>query len=329
MSFQDDYTWLEDMRSEEVTNWVAKETEISKAHFAEIKKDYNLGFTIKEYDTRSTHSIPDKNGKYFYALYFKDKKKTSSLYYFKNLDDAAVEIVNPNKIYPESNVTILSYHPSKNSALLAFKISIDGSDKHEIRFVDMYKNRLLDDVLKNVKFSNVAWNKDRGVFYKKNINKNQFDRDSTFQLFYHRIGTLQEDDELISDLSKTEGKINFFTSKNNLFVIESNQDGTEKKYFYSNLDSEVFKLEKFIDNQNDNFNFINYKNGRVYFSSNKFNWGEVRSFDIKNNTDEKNVIPQIYMSLLEATFFPMITLFASTGLWVRITSFFTIIRVFL
>ncbi|WP_300566824.1 prolyl oligopeptidase family serine peptidase [Flavobacterium sp.] len=303
VSFQDDYTWLEDMRSEEVTNWVGKQTEISNAHFAEIKKDYNLGFTIKEYDTRSTHSIPDKKGKYFYALYYKDKKKTPSLYYFKSLDDEPVEIVNPNKIYPESNVTILTYNPSKNSASLAFKVSIDGSDKHEIRFVDMYKNKLLDDVLKNVKFSNVAWNKDRGVFYKKNINKNQFDRDSTFQLFYHRIGTLQEDDELISDLSKTEGNISFFTSKNNLFVIESNKEGTEKKYYYSNLDSEVFKLERFIDNQEDSFHFINFKDGRVYFSSNKFNWGEVKSFDIKNNKDEKNVIPQIYMSLLEGTCF--------------------------
>jgi prolyl oligopeptidase len=233
----------------------------------------------------------------------KDKKQSSSLYLLKDLDDKPAEVVNPNKIYKESNVVINGYFPSKNSSRLAYKISIDGSDKHEIRFVDLFKNNDLPDVLKDVKFSGVAWNKDRGVFYKKNSNKEFFAKDSTFQLLYHRLGSKQEEDELILDASKNEGDISFFSSRDKLFVVESNKEETLKTYYYADLDNDVFELHRFIENDATNFKFINYKNGRVYFSSNQYNWGEVRSFDIKNKADEVSVIPQIYMHLLTKTYF--------------------------
>ena len=220
ISYQDDYSWLENMRSEEVTTWVEQQNEFTNNHLLETSKTYSLVSKLKEYDTRTSYSIPNKKGKYFYAKFRKDKKKPASLFFMKSLDDLPVEIVNPNKIYPEKNVTLSGYYPSKNSANLAYKISIDGSDKQEIRFVDLFKNKDLDDVLRNVKFSNVSWNKDRGIFYKQNSNKEFFAQDSTFKLYYHRIGSIQDADELIFDTTKSGNSVSFFTSINKLFVIE-------------------------------------------------------------------------------------------------------------
>lgn len=170
VSFQDDYSWLENMRSEEVTQWVNLQNMIVDTCMQEIKKVYNIAPTIKEYNLRTTYSLPRKSGKYFYKFYIKDKKKSSSLFFMKNLDDEPIEIVNPNRIYPDDNVIIEDYFPSKNSTTLAYKISVNGSDKKEIRFMDLDKNKSIEDVLKNVKFSNVSWNKDQGVFYSQKIN---------------------------------------------------------------------------------------------------------------------------------------------------------------
>lgn len=39
VSYQDDYTWLEDMRSTEVNTWVDQENELVNAHLEEIKKN--------------------------------------------------------------------------------------------------------------------------------------------------------------------------------------------------------------------------------------------------------------------------------------------------
>jgi prolyl oligopeptidase len=303
ISYQDDYSWLENMRSEETYHWVEKQNEFTNNHLSEISKSYSIISKIKEYDTRTTYSLPNKIEKYFYAIYTKDKKKPASLYLMKSLDDEPVEIANPNKIYPDSNVTLSGYYPSKNSSNLAYKINIDGSDKQEIRFVDLFKNKKLDDVLKNVKFSNVSWNKDRGVFYKQNSNKDFFAQDSTFKLYYHRIGSIQDTDELIFDTTKSGNNVSFFTSINKLFVIETNKTDGLKNYYYSDLENDNFKLNKFIENDDSDFEFINYYKGRVYFTSKKMNWGDIRSFDIQNRKDEKTVIPQIYTHLLNQTFF--------------------------
>lgn len=302
-TIQDDYLWLEDMRSEEVGNWVDKQNEFTNNHLLQISKSNSLISKIKEYDTRTTYSLPSKKGKYFYAGYRKDKKKPGSLYFMKSLDDEPVEIVNPNKIYPDKNVTLWGYFPSKNSANLAYKISIDGSDKQEIRFVDLFKNKNLDDVLKDIKFSGVSWNKDRGIFYKQNSNKYFFAQDSTFKLNYHRIGDKQDADELIFDTTKSGNNFSFFTSINKLFVIETNKIDGLKSYYYGDLENDNFKLNKFIENDNSDFEFINYYKGRVYFTSKKMNWGDIRSFDIQNRKDEKTVIPQIYTHLLIQTHF--------------------------
>ncbi len=217
ITFNDDYSWLENMKSDEVEYWSNKQNDFTDNHFTEIKKTISISSKLKDYDNRTSYGLPNRNGKYFYSMFRKDKKKAPSLYIMKDLNDEPVEILNLNKIYPEKNVALSGYYPSKNSALMAYKIRVDGSDKHEIRFLDLYKNKDLDDVIKNVKFSNVSWDRDSGVFYKKNSNKEYFAKDSTFYLYYHKIGTLQETDKLIFDASKSEGNISFFTSKNKLF----------------------------------------------------------------------------------------------------------------
>ena len=129
------------MRSEEVSQWVDQQNEWTESHQVVVEKSYNILSKIRDYDTRTTYSLPDRKGKYFYSLIRKDKKKAASLYFMKTLDDMPVEIVNPSKIYPESNVNVYDFFPSRNSAYLAYKISINGSDKQEIRFVDLFKNR--------------------------------------------------------------------------------------------------------------------------------------------------------------------------------------------
>ncbi len=303
VSISDDYSWLENMKSEDVENWSNKQNDFTNNHFIEIYKTISINSKLRDYDNRTSYGLPNRNGKYFYSMFRKDKKKEPSLYLMKNLNDTPVEILNLNKIYPENNVALSGYYPSKNSALMAYKISVDGSDKHEIRFLDLYKNKDLDDVIKNVKFSNVSWDRDSGVFYKKNSNKEYFAKDSTFYLYYHKIGTLQETDKLIFDASKSEGNISFFTSKNKLFLIETNKEETQKNYYYANLDSNEIILEKFIDKDRKDFNLITYNNGRIYYSSKEFNWGDIRSFDLISRKDDKVVIPQIYNNLLVDTYF--------------------------
>jgi len=298
VTFDDDYTWLEKSDAKEVQAWVEAENQATDAQLAVIKDKYDIASKLREYDNLSTNPLPAKKGRYFYSNYRVDKNRPSSVYVRKKLIEKAVEIANPYKLYKDNNAYITDYTPSNNSRYLAFQVSVNGSDRHDIRFADIDKATYLPDSLTNVKFSNMAWNGDKGIFYKKNANLSVFAKDSTYQLFYHKLGKPQSEDELVYDASKTEAGFGFFTKENKLFVMERNKAETSANFYYSPIDTETFYLQKFIDNDVSGMKFWGYLHNRVYFSSTDYDWGELRSFDIDSRKDETVVIPQLYNNLL-------------------------------
>jgi len=302
ISYNDDYTWLENIRSPEVTAWVAAQNKVTDKYLNSIGTTTDIEDAIATYAKGSTYALPAKRGKYFYVKLRTDDDRPSSLFYFKKLDDRPVKLVDPARVY-DKHATIMSYHPSKNSKLLAYKVSLDGSDKHEVRFVNIEKEKYLDDVIANVKYSNISWKDDEGVFYKRNTNTVAFARDSTFQLLYHAMGTLQKDDKIVFDRSSTGLDFNFNVDEDKLLITEWNKEKTKKSYYYILLSDSTYTPVKFIEDESADFNILNYSKGRIYYATKQYDWGEIRSCDINNRKDEKVIIPQFYNQLLVNTFF--------------------------
>ncbi len=300
ISFSDDYPWMENMKDKEVGDWVDAQNERFKTHLDQSGKTAATLRTLKRYDTYTPYPVIFRRGLYYFVQIRKDASKSAVLQYWDEFDHPALGTIDPNTIYPGENVIVTDYRPSKQSQKLAYSISINGSDNQEIRFYDLNKKKPLDDVLKNIKFCTPYWNRDQGIFYAKTANKQQFARDSTFQLYYHRIGELQEKDELVFDNLKNQGHFTFSTAEDKLFVIENLPDDM-KNYYVADLNNEKILLNKFIEKDTTGFQFLRYRNGRIYFSSKDFGWGEVRSCDL-NRQDEKVVIPQIYTHLLEDSY---------------------------
>lgn len=298
ITIQDDYTWLENTSNKEVIDWITLQNNVSEQKLTEVVKNHNFSFKIKDYDYLSTYSLPSKNGKYFYNTYRIDKNKPGVLYYRESLNDLGKPLVDPYDVYKDENVVLLGYYPSKNSKYLAFRISPNGSDRHEIKFRDFVNKKYLNDVLTDIKFSSVAWNGDKGVFYKKNSNKEFFARDSTYQLFYHKIGDVQSKDQLVFDTSNTKSNFSFFTKKNKLYISEVSEDETTKNYYYTELDNEQFDFKNFVKEDKTNFEYLNIVADKFYFSDEKYPWGNVSYFDINNRAESTILIPQVYSHLL-------------------------------
>ena len=298
ITLQDDYAWLENTSDKDVADWVNLQNSVSEEKLSELVKNYNFSFKIKDYDYLSTNGLPSKKGKYFYNFYRIEKNKPSVLYYRENLNDLAKPLVDPFDVYKDANVVLSGYFPSKNSRYLAFKISPNGSDRQEIKFKDFANKKYLDDVLTDIKFSNVAWNDDKGVFYKKNSNKEFFAKDSTYQLYYHKIGDIQSKDQLVFDTSNTKSNFSFFTKQNKLFIVETSEDETTKNYYYSTIENESFQFKNFIKDDKSNLELLNIINDKFYFSDEKYSWGNISYFDINNRTENTILIPQVYSHLL-------------------------------
>ncbi len=301
ISFVDDYQWMEKMKDADVVAWVDTQNARLKDHLEQTGKAAATLRTLKRYDTFTPYPALFPKGKYYFTTFRKDNSKSPLLQYWLDLTQPPQGTIDPNEIYPAEKVTITETRPSRHSEKLAYSISVNGSDNEEIRFYDLAKQKPIDDVVKNVKFCSPQWNRDKGVFYTRNNNKDQFAQDSTYTLYYHTLGNPQENDALIFDATKTKSQVRFSTVEDKLFVTETMKSG-EKNYYAADLNNAEIVPVKYIDRDTTGFKFLGYRDGRVYFSSRKFDWGEVRSFDLNNRADEKVLIPQIYMNLLDDSF---------------------------
>jgi prolyl oligopeptidase len=299
-TIQDEYLYLENQKLDKTKEWITSENEISKNHLEEISKKYNFKNKIIEYGNLSNNPLPNKKGKYFYSKYIKDKNTPASLFYRKKINDLPVELFNTYDIYNDKNISISNYFPSENSMKIGIMIDKNGGDKKFAKFVDFSSKKVYEEELSDIKFSNLAWNNDKGVFYKKNSNTITIEKDSTFTVYYHQLGSKQEEDVLVYDTSDTKNEYYFFTTKSNLYLVETDSNGTQIIY-YSDLNDSRFEIKKLKEFKNIS-SILKIIGTKIYFTSKLSDWGEVKTIDILTDKEE-TLIPQVYSNLLVDTYF--------------------------
>jgi prolyl oligopeptidase len=97
ITYQDDYIWLEDMRSTEVIKWVNAQNKITQAESnLAMEKFYSLP-SISKYYNQTSYRIPNKERLYYYSLLRRSEHElqTPMLFYKKKLDDAFIETGEP------------------------------------------------------------------------------------------------------------------------------------------------------------------------------------------------------------------------------------------
>lgn len=297
---QGDYLYLENQTLDKTKDWINTESELSKNYIEDIAKKYNFKNKIIEYGSLSNNPLPNKKGKYFYSRYIKDKNTPATLFYRKKLDDSPIEIFDTYEVYNDKNTSISNYFPSENSMKIGIMIDKNGGDKKFAKFVDFSSKKVYDEELSDIKFSELEWNNDKGVFYKKNLNVNSIEKDSTNTIYYHQLGTKQEDDILVYDADKNKNEFYFFTTKNNLYIVEIDLNGNQIIY-YSDLNDSVFEIKK-LKELKDISSILKIAGSKIYFKSKSSDWGEVKTIDILTDKEEI-LIPQVYSNLLGNTYF--------------------------
>ena len=307
ISFNDDYSWLENMRTPEVEKWVDQENAVTNSHINYLSGKVFPLPELKKYQNKTNYSIPTKLGAYYYAniRYSDEEVQTATFGYKKTIDGQYIDLINPNFFYSNKTVNVIDHEPSKNSKILAYKLMIDGSDQHEVRFVTIQSGKKYSEILHNVKFGAMEWKGDDGVFYKKNSNTSQFAIDSTYQLYYHKIGTSVTNDKLVYDATESGGQFTYFTSEDGkkLFLSTADKEESHVDHYYADLDTEPIVLKKFPDDSGINFEMEEYRDGKMYIITAEANWGDLRYFDIENPKDIKVIIPQYQNQLLLSTTF--------------------------
>jgi len=110
--------------------------------------------------------------------------------------------MDPNTLSSDGTVALSGTAISHDGKLMAYGLSASGSDWNEWKVRDITTRQDLSDDLKWVKFSGASWTADnKGFYYSRYAEPNEKtaleDANYYQKLYYHRIGTPQNADELI------------------------------------------------------------------------------------------------------------------------------------
>ena len=189
----DPYRWLEDDRSPETEDWVTRQNEVTFGYLESIpfREDLkNRLTTLWNYEKLST---PFKEGDFTY-FYKNDGLQDQSVVY-RALGEGEPEVfLDPNKFSEDGTTSLAGLSFSKDGSLAAYSISEGGSDWRKVIVMDAIRREIVEDTLRDVKFSGISWKGNEGFYYSsydKPDGSELSAKTDQHKVYFHRLGQPQ------------------------------------------------------------------------------------------------------------------------------------------
>ena len=254
----DPYRWLEDDQSAETAAWVDAQNEVTDAYLNDIPFREAINERLTELWNYEKYSAPSKEGDAYYFFKNDGLQNQSVLYRQESLEAEPEVFLDPNTFSDDGTVALSSISFTDDGSLLAYSISESGSDWRKILVMDVATQQVVEDTLKDVKFSGISWQNNDGFYYSSYDKPEEGSalsaRNMNHQLFYHALGAPQEQDQLIfggeaQPRRYVSGRVTedqrylaisaaMSTSGNELYVKDLSQPNSEIVPIVTDFDSE-------------------------------------------------------------------------------------------
>ncbi|KFL48425.1 prolyl oligopeptidase [Sphingobium sp. ba1] len=275
----DPYRWLEnDLRADPaVRDWVAQENALTRRYIDGLPGRDALKARMQALLSHGRYTVPRKaGGRYFYG-YNKGLQNQTPLYVRDGLAGAQRLLLDPNDWAKDGASALAEWAPSPDGRYLAYAMQEAGSDWRTLRVLDVDSGRTLDERVEWVKFSQIAWDgRGEGFFYSRyappadgetfrSANEGQ-------QLFYHRIGTEQAQDQLVyetPDRPKLSHQAQV-TSDGGWLVINSFEGiDSRREVHVAVLDGGPVKPRLLVKGPTHDWRLVGSRGTTLYFITNK------------------------------------------------------------
>ncbi len=200
----DPYRWLEnDVRNDaEVRTWVDQQNRLTASYLQTLPGREIFASRLKQLFNFQRMGTPRKAGENYFYTRNEGLQNQSVLMVQTGMGGTPRLLIDPNAWAKDGATALAEWQPSSDGRYLAYAVQDGGTDWRTLRVIDVATGATLDDEIKWVKFSDIAWTKDgAGFFYSRfaepqkgaafqSLNTNQ-------QVWYHKVGTRQAEDRLI------------------------------------------------------------------------------------------------------------------------------------
>ncbi len=301
----DPYRPLEDPDAPATKAWVEAENKVTFQFLEAIPARDRIKKRLTELWDYEKYGVPSKEGERYAYSRNSGLQSQSVLYTTDKLDGEPRLLIDPNTLTKDGTVALSGARFSKDGKLFAYGLASAGSDWTEWKVRDVAAGKDHDDHLKWIKFSGASWTKDGSGFYYGRFpepKKGDDLKGANFyqKLYYHRLGTPQEDDRLVYETPAEKlWQFQGTATDDGKYLVITVSKGTDDKYriLYKDLAADL-KREPvlLIDNFDDEWTFIDNA-GPVFFFKTDRNAprGRVIAFDVTAGTpitEAKTIIPE-------------------------------------
>ena len=196
----DPYRWLEYDNSAETAAWVKAENDFTNAYFAKIPYRAQVKQRLEQLFNYPKFTPPDRRGDSYVFSKNDGLQNQNVIYLQKTPDDSPELLLDPNKFSQDGTSRLGVFAVSRDGHYCGYGISTGGSDWQEARVMEVNGRKLLDDDLKWLKVTDMAW-AGNGFFYSRypapEGGHELSSKNENHTVYYHRVGTPQSQDELV------------------------------------------------------------------------------------------------------------------------------------
>jgi len=297
----DPYRWLEDDLSEATKNWVKEENKVTQDYLAKIPFRSAIQSRLEKLMDYEKISAPFEKGDYIY--FFKnDGLQNQSILYRKAKGSEKEELfLDPNKFSNDGTSSLAGMSFSKDGSLLAYQISAGGSDWTSLVVINTKDKSPVGQTLKDVKFSDIAWQGNQGIYYSSYDKPKEGSALSGLtdqhKVYFHTLNTDQAKDQLIiGGPTFPKRYISASVTEDERYLIISAANTTSGNELYiKDLTEAGAEFVAVVSNQNKNHHIVDNDGEKLFiYTELDAPNGRLVTVDAKNPipTNWKDLIPE-------------------------------------
>jgi prolyl oligopeptidase len=266
----DPFRWLEDDNAEDTKAWVKAQNLVSFGYLEQIPFREQIRERLEAVWNYEKISAPFTYGDYIY--FFKNNGlQNQSVLYRKKGESGTEEIfLDPNQLSEDGTTSLAGIRFTQDGKLMAYAVSVAGSDWRNIYVMDTESKAVLDDEILEAKFTDISWKGSEGFYYsiyQKPGGSKLSAMTDNHKLYFHRLGTPQSEDKLVFGEDKNPKRYvsGTVTEDNRFLIISAATSTTGNELHIVDFSNPGLGIQPIVtDNENshyvltsqDNFLFI-------------------------------------------------------------------------
>lgn len=296
----DPYRWLENDTAKETADWVKAQNDVTFGFLEKIPYRETIKKRLEQVYNYERLGAPSKEGEYYY-FYKNDGLQNHSVLYRKKEENGTPEVfLDPNTFSKDGTTGLAGVSFTKDGSMAAYMISEGGSDWRKAIVIKTADKSVVEDSLRDLKFTGIAWKGNEGFYYSSYDKPKGSELSSKTQhhkLFYHKLGTPQHEDILVFGGEATPRRYigAGLTEDERFLIVSAATSTTGNELYVQDLKDPKGKLVCLVNNFDNNHNVIDNDGSRLIIQTNLNAPNDrIVAVDFANPTPEhwKDIIPE-------------------------------------